>query len=78
MVVSDLDPNNFLHRNSPWPKSSRSDKIRIYNIGFDKFFFQIRRIQAVGGLCLLVFFYSLLLSIFRSKAGGYPYSFLFK
>jgi oligosaccharyltransferase complex subunit gamma len=32
----------------------------------------------VGGLCLLVFFYSLLLSIFRSKAGGYPYSFLFK
>jgi len=38
----------------------------------------IRRIQAEGGLCLLVFFYSLLLSIFRSKAGGYPYSFLFK
>merc|ERR1711872_837684 len=37
-----------------------------------------RRIQAVAGLCLLAFFYSLLLSVFRSKAGGYPYSFLFK
>jgi len=37
-----------------------------------------RRIQAIAGLCLLAFFYSLLLSVFRSKAGGYPYSFLFK
>jgi len=37
-----------------------------------------RRIQAVAGLCMLAFFYSLLLSVFRSKAGGYPYSFLFK
>lgn len=37
-----------------------------------------RRIQAAFGLGLLVFFFSLILSMFRSKAGGYPYSFLFK
>ena len=36
----------------------------------------LRRIQAIGGLALSMFFYSLILSIFRSKAGGYPYSFL--
>ena len=30
----------------------------------------------IGGLALSMFFYSLILSIFRSKAGGYPYSFL--
>ena len=36
----------------------------------------LRRIQAVAGLGLAMFFYSLILSIFRSKAGGYPYSFL--
>ena len=36
----------------------------------------LRRIQAVAGLGLSMFFYSLILSIFRSKAGGYPYSFL--
>jgi len=36
----------------------------------------MRRIQAIAGLALTVFFYSLMLSIFRSKAGGYPYSFL--
>merc|ERR1711963_645699 len=37
-----------------------------------------RKIFAVVGLGLLAFFYSLILSIFRSKAGGYPYSFLIK
>merc|ERR1712107_498590 len=37
-----------------------------------------RRALAVIGLALLAFFFSLILSIFRSKAGGYPYSFLFK
>lgn len=37
-----------------------------------------RRILAVVGLGLLAFFFSLILSIFRSKAGGYPYSFLLK
>jgi len=38
----------------------------------------LRRIQAVAGLALTIFFYSIVLSIFRSKAGGYPYSFLIK
>lgn len=37
-----------------------------------------RRLLAIVGLALLAFFFSLILSIFRSKAGGYPYSFLFK
>jgi len=37
-----------------------------------------RRILAVAGMALFAFFFSLILSIFRSKAGGYPYSFLFK
>ncbi|KAG8230470.1 hypothetical protein J437_LFUL009959 [Ladona fulva] len=37
-----------------------------------------RRILAIAGLALLCFFFSLILSIFRSKAHGYPYSFLFK
>jgi oligosaccharyltransferase complex subunit gamma len=37
-----------------------------------------RRIMAIFGLAIVAFFFSLLLSIFRSKAGGYPYSFLFK
>ena len=37
-----------------------------------------RKIFAVVGLGLLAFFFSLILSIFRSKAGGYPYSFLLK
>ncbi len=36
----------------------------------------LRRIQAVASLGLSMFFYSLILSIFRSKACGYPYSFL--
>jgi len=36
----------------------------------------LRRILAIAGLALTMFFYSLILSIFRSKAGGYPYSFL--
>jgi oligosaccharyltransferase complex subunit gamma len=35
-----------------------------------------RRLFAFIGLALFVFFFSLILSIFRSKAGGYPYSFL--
>ena len=38
----------------------------------------LRRIQAIAGLALTMFFYSLVLSIFRSKAGGYPYSLLIK
>ncbi|XP_076357206.1 oligosaccharide transferase gamma subunit isoform X3 [Tachypleus tridentatus] len=37
-----------------------------------------RKIMAVVGLALVAFFFSLILSIFRSKAHGYPYSFLFK
>jgi len=37
-----------------------------------------RRILSVVGLALIAFFFSLILSIFRGKAGGYPYSFLFK
>ena len=32
-----------------------------------------RRIMSVVGLGLMAFFFSLILSIFRSKAGGYPY-----
>lgn len=37
-----------------------------------------RKVLAIVGLALLAFFFSLILSIFRSKAGGYPYSFLIK
>lgn len=37
-----------------------------------------RRTFAVIGLLLFAIFFSLLLAIFRSKAHGYPYSFLFK
>lgn len=37
-----------------------------------------RQVFAGVGLALLVLFFSLILSIFRSKAGGYPYSFLIK
>ncbi|XP_032668241.1 tumor suppressor candidate 3 [Odontomachus brunneus] len=37
-----------------------------------------RRIFAVIGLALVTIFFSLLLSIFRNKAQGYPYSLLFK
>lgn len=37
-----------------------------------------RRLFAIIGLALFAFFFSLILSIFRSKAGGYPYSFLLK
>ncbi|XP_063222730.1 tumor suppressor candidate 3 [Bacillus rossius redtenbacheri] len=37
-----------------------------------------RRILAIVGLVLVATFFSLILSIFRSKAHGYPYSFLFK
>merc|ERR1712079_788958 len=37
-----------------------------------------RRLFAIVGLALFAFFFSLILSIFRSKAGGYPYSFLLR
>lgn len=37
-----------------------------------------RRIVVILGLALFVTFFSLILSIFRGKAHGYPYSFLFK
>jgi len=37
-----------------------------------------RRIMAVTGIGLMAFFFSVILSIFRSKAHGYPYSFLLK
>ncbi|KAJ9591652.1 hypothetical protein L9F63_001797 [Diploptera punctata] len=37
-----------------------------------------RRILSIVGLVLVATFFSLILSIFRSKAHGYPYSFLFK
>ncbi|XP_055547215.1 tumor suppressor candidate 3 [Wyeomyia smithii] len=36
------------------------------------------KITAIVGLVLVAVFFSLILSIFRSKAQGYPYSFLFK
>ncbi|XP_035907386.1 tumor suppressor candidate 3 [Anopheles stephensi] len=36
------------------------------------------KVTAIVGLFLVVVFFSLILSIFRSKAQGYPYSFLFK
>ncbi|CAK1578008.1 unnamed protein product [Parnassius mnemosyne] len=37
-----------------------------------------RRFQSVVGLVLVCAFFSLLLSVFRAKTQGYPYSFLFK
>ncbi|KAF0773311.1 tumor suppressor candidate 3 [Aphis craccivora] len=37
-----------------------------------------RKIMTVGGLALVVFLFSVILSIFKSKAHGYPYSFLIK
>jgi len=36
------------------------------------------RIMAIVGLVLVSIFFSLILSVFRTKAQGYPYSFLFK
>ena len=36
------------------------------------------RIMAIAGLSLVAIFFSFLLSVFRSKTQGYPYSFLFK
>lgn len=39
---------------------------------------RLRRIMAVVGLGLVALFFSVILSIFRSKAHGYPYSFLIK
>jgi len=36
------------------------------------------RFMAIIGLVLVAIFFSLILSVFRSKAQGYPYSFLFK
>lgn len=35
-----------------------------------------RRIMSIVGLGLMAFFFSLILSVFRSKAGGYPYRYL--
>jgi len=37
-----------------------------------------RKIMAIVGMGLVAVFFSSLISIFRSKAQGYPYSFLFK
>ncbi|XP_054714356.1 tumor suppressor candidate 3-like [Uloborus diversus] len=37
-----------------------------------------RKIMAVIGMVIFVVFFSLILSVFRMKAQGYPYSFLFK
>lgn len=37
-----------------------------------------RKWLAIVGLAFVAFFFSLILSVFRSKAGGYPYSFLIK
>jgi len=37
-----------------------------------------KRIQALIGLAVMAIFFSLVLSVFRSKYGGYPYSFLIK
>lgn len=36
------------------------------------------KLMAIVGLVFVVVFFSLLLSAFRGKAHGYPYSFLFK
>lgn len=36
------------------------------------------KLMAIIGLVLVAIFFSLLLSAFRSKAHGYPYSLLFK
>ena len=36
------------------------------------------KLMAISGLVIVAVFFSLLLSAFRSKAQGYPYSFLFK
>ncbi|KAK4887222.1 hypothetical protein RN001_003493 [Aquatica leii] len=37
-----------------------------------------KKILAIAGIILVSVFFSLILSIFRSKTSGYPYSFLFK
>ena len=37
-----------------------------------------KRVQAFIGLAIMAVFFSLILSIFRSKYSGYPYSFLIK
>ncbi|XP_065158987.1 tumor suppressor candidate 3 isoform X2 [Atheta coriaria] len=37
-----------------------------------------KKIYAIAGLVLVSVFFSLILSVFRSKTQGYPYSFLFK
>ncbi len=37
-----------------------------------------KRVISMVGLALLAFFFSLMLSIFKGKAGGYPYTFLLK
>ena len=37
-----------------------------------------RKWLAIVGLAFVAFFLSLILSVFKSKAGGYPYSFLIK
>ncbi|XP_017769824.1 PREDICTED: tumor suppressor candidate 3 [Nicrophorus vespilloides] len=37
-----------------------------------------KKVFAIAGLVLLTVFFSLILSVFRSKTQGYPYSFLFK
>merc|ERR1712126_85123 len=50
--------------------------VLLCEAGDQKAYPGLRRIQAIAGLALTMFFYSLILSIFRSKAGGYPYSFL--
>lgn len=39
---------------------------------------RMRQIIALVGLAVVAVFFSIILSIFRSKAHGYPYSFLFK
>ncbi|KAJ6219914.1 hypothetical protein RDWZM_005726 [Blomia tropicalis] len=46
--------------------------------GGNKIADQKKKIMAIAGLVLVAVFFSLLLSIFRGKAHGYPYSFLFK
>jgi len=37
-----------------------------------------RKVMAIAGLVLFAIFFNFILSIFKTKAGGYPYSFLFK
>lgn len=52
--------------------------IMITDAGSRKGDVRMRQIMAIVGLVIVNVFFSIILSIFRSKAHGYPYSYLFK